>query len=218
MSNPLDALLQSGAVSPEEAASASFRWATVTAVDPIRVRLDGDTVALPDPVPVLGGTPGVGDRVGVLLSGRRVVALAKAPPAPPAEWQTYSPTLFSNGTQPSMGNSTRLGRYRVDGKTVHAAIYLQIGSTFSPGTGAYGVTLPVPPHPTMWQPLTLAASLSSPAVGDYSGTAKIEGSNGVVRLHVNADTARMTALGGSGTVIVPVSGNRILISGTYEAA
>ena len=54
------------------AAGGSWRWATVTQVSPLRVRLDGDT----DPLPVTPDTltaVTVADRVWCQLTGRRVV-------------------------------------------------------------------------------------------------------------------------------------------------
>lgn len=59
---------------PAPEAGLSTRWATVTQVSPLRVKLDGDTDAL-------AVTPGalvqvaVGDRVLCLLSGRQVIVL-----------------------------------------------------------------------------------------------------------------------------------------------
>ena len=57
-----------------------FKWATVTAVSPLRFMLDGDTVALPftpdyllDPASL-----SVGDRVRVELSNRRVVIIGRS--------------------------------------------------------------------------------------------------------------------------------------------
>lgn len=58
----------------------SFTWGTVTAVSPLRIQLDGDTVALPfapdslvDPL-----TLAVGDRVRCELSSRRVIIVGRS--------------------------------------------------------------------------------------------------------------------------------------------
>lgn len=50
----------------------SWRWATVTAVSPLRVRLDGDSTAL-DLTPDALGPVRVDDRVWCQIVGRRVV-------------------------------------------------------------------------------------------------------------------------------------------------
>jgi hypothetical protein len=53
-----------------------FRWATVTQVSPLRIRLDGDTTALPMTPENLAGSVGVGSRVLVQFLGRRVLVVA----------------------------------------------------------------------------------------------------------------------------------------------
>lgn len=58
-------------------------------------------------------------------------------------WITYTPSLVSSGTQPTLGNSTLTGRYREWDKTLDVMISLQIGSSFSAGTGTYEFTLPI---------------------------------------------------------------------------
>lgn len=57
-------------------------------------------------------------------------------------WTTYTPTLTSDGTNPTLGNSTLVGRYQKFGRTVILHINLIAGSTWAPGTGGYNFTLP----------------------------------------------------------------------------
>lgn len=133
---------------------------------------------------------------------------------PSPVWQSWTPVLFATGTNPTMGNSTVSGRYLVDGKTVHVAISILFGSTFSAGSGAYGITLPVPPRASIWQVLQVAAVMN----GERNGYAKIEGSAGIPRIHA-LDAGVMRALGTNPpSNILPASGNRLLLSGTYEAS
>lgn len=54
-----------------------FRWGTVTAVNPLRVRLDGDTVALPF-TPDSLATVMFGDRVRCEIDARRVIVHGRA--------------------------------------------------------------------------------------------------------------------------------------------
>jgi hypothetical protein len=61
-------------VSPDN----TYRWATVTQLSPLRVRLDGDTVELPTTPESIAGALLVGTRVWVQLFGRRVLILGSA--------------------------------------------------------------------------------------------------------------------------------------------
>lgn len=58
----------------------TYRWATVTDDDPLRVRLDGDTAELPiTPETLVSPTIlSVGDRVWVQMFGRRIIVLGVA--------------------------------------------------------------------------------------------------------------------------------------------
>lgn len=62
---------------PQGQGRAWFRWGTVTAVGPLRVRLDGEVDPLdmtPDSLAVVA----VGDRVWCQIADRRLVVLGKA--------------------------------------------------------------------------------------------------------------------------------------------
>lgn len=63
----------------------TFRWATVTSVNPLRIRFDGET----DPLPITPDTlvnPPVGARVFVLHWMRRVTVLGRAGGVPDTGW------------------------------------------------------------------------------------------------------------------------------------
>lgn len=51
----------------------TFKWGTVTAADPLRVRIDGDAAALPVTPDSLVGSLTVGDRVRCEISDRRLI-------------------------------------------------------------------------------------------------------------------------------------------------
>lgn len=54
-------------------------------------------------------------------------------------WTDFTPTWISDGTQPSLGNGTLVGRYRqIDSKLYLIRIEFSRGSTSTNGTGAYG--------------------------------------------------------------------------------
>jgi hypothetical protein len=50
-----------------------FKWATVTQVSPLRIRVDGDAAELPFTPDNLGGPYSVDDRVRAEIAGRSVV-------------------------------------------------------------------------------------------------------------------------------------------------
>jgi hypothetical protein len=75
---PLGSPSGGGYVGTTPPVDSSFRWGTVTDVDPLEVQLDGDTVpmgAAPDNV---GDVLAMGDRVWTQLYGRRVVVLGRS--------------------------------------------------------------------------------------------------------------------------------------------
>lgn len=61
---------------PPAPVGSSWKWGTVTATGPLRVRVDGDDAPL-DVTPDALAVVAVGDRVFCLLTGRRLVVLGK---------------------------------------------------------------------------------------------------------------------------------------------
>ena len=59
-------------------AMASWRWATVTSMDPLRVMPDGDTSPLAEAPDTLASDFGVGDRVRLVTVARRALILGRA--------------------------------------------------------------------------------------------------------------------------------------------
>lgn len=211
MINPLNTLLR-----PPVAEGSHYRWGYVTSTSPtLQVVLDTETSPIQKPSTLVPLE--VGDRVFVLLESRRATVLGKVPTL--QTWQSWTPVIIGTTTNPTMGNSTVVGRYFQVGKMVTLNIYIQFGSTFNPGAGAYTIpTLPVAPRTDYWQNLQMACSSMSPA-GDLTGYAKIEGSLGIARIHVytGGTSVSLVALTASGG-FAPASGGRLLINGTYEAA
>lgn len=118
----------------------SFKWATVTAINPIEIRLDGDTAAL-DLIPDSLLDPmelKVGSRVRVELSLRKVVIHGKsggglgATPvgAGMAFYGSVAPSgwLICNGAPVS--------------RTTYSALFLVIGTTYGSGDGSTTFNLP----------------------------------------------------------------------------
>lgn len=62
-----------------------------------------------------------------------------------AVWQAYAVQWQTNAGYPAIGDGVLEGRYALDGKTCHVTIYVQFGSTTTPGAGAYySWSLPFP--------------------------------------------------------------------------
>lgn len=57
-------------------------------------------------------------------------------------WTPWTPTLSSDTTAPSLGNSTLTGLYHRVGKSIMWRLRLVIGSTFAAGAGSYFMSLP----------------------------------------------------------------------------
>mgnify|MGYP003587150841 CR=1 FL=1 len=82
----------------------TWRWATVTATGPVRVRLDGDSQELgasPEWL-VAGAAPAVGLRVWVQMFGRRVLVVGAAGPGAQA---TYAPHALDLAPAAATGGS-----------------------------------------------------------------------------------------------------------------
>lgn len=81
------------------APDSTFRWATVTQVSPLRIRLDGDTTELPlTPDNLSEGSLAVGVRVWAHLFGRRVIILGSIGGGqPPYVVVSFSGTTDASG-------------------------------------------------------------------------------------------------------------------------
>ncbi|MCX4543764.1 hypothetical protein [Streptomyces sp. NBC_01565] len=132
-------------------------------------------------------------------------------------WQNYTPSWTAVTTNPVLGNGSLSGRYMRDGSTVNFSIKITAGSTTTFGSGPWSLTLP-----------TAAANnidmLGKTFVGDSSaGTAAY--SQGPAYIAAGGTTVSPYAGGANSTGIVSslnpqtwANGDRLWISGTYEAA
>lgn len=58
--------------------------------------------------------------------------------------ESYTPSIQGSSSNPTMGNSTVIGRYwRMGTSRVDVFISIKIGNTYSAGSGSYAITLPV---------------------------------------------------------------------------
>lgn len=120
----------------------SWRWATVTQVSPLRVRLDGDDAALPvTPDSLLVTPPYVGQRVRVHVVDRSIVVVGAASAG---QWTAWTPTLSTPSGSPTLGSGgTLVGRYTRIGATVIGHAILTLGTGFAAGSGRVQISLPV---------------------------------------------------------------------------
>lgn len=72
-------------------------------------------------------------------------------------WITYTPTLTSSGTAPSLGNGSLSGQYMVVGKACTLLITFRHGTTTNLGSGNISFGLPMPVKATGLRPVGLAA-------------------------------------------------------------
>lgn len=83
-------------------AIASWRWATVTSVDPLRVTPDGDTSPLAEAPDTLVAGLSEGDRVRLVIVARRALILGRAGGAP----STAQHGTFTNNVVEASGAGT----------------------------------------------------------------------------------------------------------------
>lgn len=135
-------------------------------------------------------------------------------------WSAYTPALTAAVTNPTVGNGSLIGRYRMYGKTVHFALEFVYGSTSTAGSGAWSFSLP-PGH--------LVTNVANTPVF----VATCNGSVGGFRFHADATlaptastfqmfapttttnnaltTVQQTVMGNAWA-----NGNFIRVTGTYE--
>lgn len=200
-SNALADILLPGPVEPGQ----SWRWATVTQVSPLRVRLDGDTTALdltPDSLLVL--PPVVGQRVHVHMVDRSLVVVG-APASSTGAWATYTPTI----TGLTLGNGTVDAQYAQIGRTVHVGVTITLGSAST--MGSLAVSLPVSSAAQAVAP----ANLYRNGFGLYAGIIRITSLMSV--FFINPSTGVQQAL----SPTVPWTwgaGDYVVLSATYQSA
>lgn len=137
-------------------------------------------------------------------------------------WTTYTPTWTAATTNPTIGNGTIAGRYMAAGKYITFEIQIVMGSTTTYGAGAYSLTLPVAPqtsaakHPflgTLWD-----ASGGSVVTSAWPIAGLISAGSTVELAGWPATAGNSFRVVNATNVITLADGDRITLTGTYEAA
>lgn len=137
------------------------------------------------------------------------------------QWINYTPTMTASTTNPTLGTgSSALGRYYQSGKLVSFNMDIVLGTSgFVGGSGTYIFSLPVPmlmtgPNQSNFQSRFTCAGLS----GYFGSTDPTPVDSTHIHItYLNTTSGRLSNITNSapGTF---ASGDRIRLSGTYEAA
>lgn len=188
----------------------SWRWATVTSVSPLAIRMDGESSPLAAVPQSLVSGLAVGDRVWIQVAGRRVVVHGRAGGGPDGTWQPWTPTV-SGWTQ---GNGTLDCAYARWGDLVAFRVRFTVGSTTSPSGTAISFSPPVTPRSGVRQ---VGTALFLDGSTRYMGWTEIESGGDLLPLALTAVTG---AVGGVITNRPHTWGGTdiMYLSGVYEAA
>ena len=127
-------------------------------------------------------------------------------------WTAYIPALTSDGTAPTLGNSTVGGRYLRVGSTIFVQLVLTIGSTFTPGTGNYFLSLPVAASGAVGSAVCIGNGFfyDNSASRTYGLSTTIQ-TSGTLRMFVDGFDRLQAAV-----PVVPAVGDFISLLLTYE--
>jgi hypothetical protein len=84
----------------------------------------------------------IGGALTMLFDDIQVGTSPVAQGTPVTDWQSYTPTWSSSGTQPVVGNGSVSGKWRRVGDTMEISAGISAGSTTTFGTGNYLISIP----------------------------------------------------------------------------
>lgn len=132
-------------------------------------------------------------------------------------WTTYTPTWLSNAAAPGLGNGSADGRYCRFGKQVTFYATIGIGSTSTPGTGVWSVSLPVTARTATEQNVS-GRLVDVSASKSWYGYATLQtGTRAAPVVYQAEATGAMTPIS-PGAPATLANGDSIMVWGTYEAA
>jgi len=168
----------------------SWRWATVTQVSPLRVRLDGEATAL-DTTPDALTPVRIGQRVWCQFAGRRAVVIGSSAGLDAVGlWTDYTPVLTAVTTNPTLGTGgSATGRSTRIGNTIIGNCRIIFGTSgMTPGVGIWRITLPVPAVAAA----TFAGNVRIRAAGLYTrGQVLTQGTDFGIRYYLAAVNSAM---------------------------
>lgn len=172
------------------------------------------TTSLGIPYPTLADAPNI-NQVQSLASAvdALLVSTNAALAAINSAWAAYTPVLTATTTNPSLGPSTLIGRYKQIGKTVHYQFMLTMLSGFAVGSGVWLFSLPVAAQGAVdlaagWGH-AVNSSTRQPVEASLSSSTQ-------VRLSATSSNTPLQGSGINGNAWI--GGNIVAVSGTYEAA
>lgn len=137
-------------------------------------------------------------------------------------WQSYTPEWTTDGTQPTLGNGSLTGAYKVIGKICFVRVRLYWGTTTNSGTGTFYFSLPVTAS-TSWG-IQMPASILDNGNAWYQATVNGEygGFTHKTALIGQSAGGANSSQGITGTFPITFSGtgnpDSIQFNGSYEVA
>ena len=137
-------------------------------------------------------------------------------------WQSYTPEWTTDSTQPTLGNGSLTGAYKVIGKTCFVRVRLYWGTTTNSGTGTFYFSLPVTAS-TSWG-IQMPASILDNGNAWYQATVNGEygGFTHKTALIGQSAGGANSSQGITGTFPITFSGtgnpDSIQFNGSYEVA
>ena len=134
---------------------------------------------------------------------------------------TWTPTLLGSTTNPTIGNSTVIGRYwRTGTNRVDLFAWIKLGSTFTAGSGLYAISLPLAVNSTYNRQAIPLSFYDSSGPGYYRGIAHAgeDAATGVTNLSAAKlmyDNGSTHASLSSTAPVVPAQNDIIHIAGFY---
>lgn len=137
----------------------------------------------------------------------------------PGAWTAYTPSWTGSGTNPAIGNGTLAGRYARIGRMVFFTVDITAGSTTTFGTGFYRVSLPVTATASIPTQLGFGGFyLEDNGVQGYYGIMRLQSTSTVEFLIPSATADTRPTLWGQTSPFTFGNGDKIRISGWFEAA
>lgn len=136
-------------------------------------------------------------------------------------WAEFTPTWFSTGAQPSLGDGSIVGRRTAVGRTVFVAMRLTFGASTTPGSGDWGFGGWSAPDRHLTSVTLPASCFDASTAQVYPATAQLNSNDGggtsVLRIGAHSATGAIGRVGGAHP-FAWAAGDVFVIQGFYQAA